>query len=135
MSESSHGSDYFKNPKDEYQETMNVVDGLWDCKKRRLVSFFVIEHKDENDALPVGTKVAVEDTGRSIRLEVVKEVVYEEYDDYYAKYKDVKGSAQLEGAEIPEGTKTVVIRRYRPTHIFESGRKCNHHYSVKKIIE
>jgi len=132
--ESRHGSDVFKNPKDEYEETMHVVDGLWDCKKRRIVPFFVIERRDENDAFPVGTKVAVEDS-RAVRIEVVKEVIYPEYEDYYAKYKDMMGSAQLEGVEIPPGTKTIVIRHYRPTHVFESGRQCKFHHYVKSIIE
>lgn len=134
MSESNHGSDCFKNPKNDYEETMNVVDGLWDCKKRKLVPFFMICRNEEHEAFPVGTKVVVEERG-SARIEVVKEVLYENFEDYYAKYKDMKGSVQFEGVEIPEGTKTVVIRHYKPTHIFESGRKCDMHFYMKALIE
>jgi len=113
------------------KESYTAVEGLWDCKKGSLVPFAVIEKKNLDRTIPVGTKVAVTENDK-VRIEIINSVEFNEYEDYYSKLKGM--GSFMGGIEVPPGTKVIIIRHYKPTYIFESGRKCDYEYNVKTII-
>lgn len=128
----SHFGSCFKY---ESESSSNTIDGIWDCKKNSLVPFFVIEKKGEADSIFVkGKKVAVE-RYPDITIETIKDIVYTEFEDHYCKVKDVKQTSICKGIEIPEDTKVVCIRSYKPIYIFESGNPSVHNIYVKNLKE
>lgn len=116
----------------EYEDetSSSIIEATWDCKKAELVSPFIIEKKESK--LSIGTKVAVERSNK-IFLDVIKDIEFTDFEDYYAKYKTEKESVRLDGIDVPEGTKIVVYRHYRPKYIFESGLPSVHDIYVKEL--
>jgi hypothetical protein len=123
-----------ENRSDEFEyedETSSyLIEATWDCKKGEIVSPFIIEKKESK--LPVGTKVAVERNNK-IFLDTIVGIEFTDFEDYYAKYKTEKESVRLIGIDVPEGTKIIVYRHYRPTYIFESGLPSVHELYVKEL--
>ncbi len=125
-----------KNTLDEFdfedESSSNVIETVWDCKKNKLVDPFIIEKRESK--LPCGIPVAVERNGK-IYLDKIIDVEFNDFEDYYAKYDSEKDSARLSGINIPEETKVIIYRHYRPTYIFESGLPSVHELYVKEFVE
>jgi len=118
----------------EGEKSRTLLDATWDCKKKALISFFVVESKDVKGNIVVGTKVVVERDSKCY-LEEVCDIEFNEFDIYYAKYKEEKDSVRLKGLKVPEGVKIVAYKVYRPTYIFKSGRSSVRDFYVKILAD
>lgn len=122
----------------EYEEekSSHVEEAVWDCKKKEFISFFVVEQKkDDEEKIEIGDVVCVKDYfPYGVKIMSVKDIKYDNIEDYFGKVKDEK--ARLQNLKIvpPEGTKVIIYRYRRPTYILEDGNEYHSVY-IKKILE
>ena len=86
---------------------------LWDCKKEKFISFFVIEHAEDN-LFKVGDKVVYTQSPNKNEalMTEVEAIVEDTCENYYSKYNEEKDSVRVQGYTIPEHIK-VIIHKYK----------------------
>lgn len=94
------------------QSSTHTQPAIWDCKKEKFISFYVVE-KIDDPLFSVGDKVVCTDTDKRNEAVIteIEAVVEETGQSLFAKYNEEKSSVRLKGHTIPEHTKVVVYKR------------------------
>lgn len=130
----------YSTPKFSYEdeETTNIREGLWDCKKNTFVSFFVISRIDKDEDIKIGDTVFIEDysfNGKRINyLDKIKNILYDDSNaEYYYERRSETSAHIIKEYSIPEEIKIVTTKIIKPHYVLESGKIAPHSIYIKKV--
>lgn len=104
----------------------NLTEFIYDIAEQKFVDIEIINYYP-TPGYVVGKQYLIEQNHHDLKREVLKEIIFNDYDPQYIKYEDlVRQEYYFELLTPEQKTKLipsslVEIRTYKPTYIFESG--------------
>ena len=137
------GDYYYKYGPGYNDKVKDLVEMVWDCKKKCYKNPFVLEYKRPDTTFgtfTIGDYILVECDGmRKLKNLKLVDIVYKEYDSSYKKFKKLEDYLKKNLTEedfqtlIPEDL--IEVRHYKQTYVFENGYKTTYPHQFYKVEE
>lgn len=128
--------EYFIGP-DGKEHYGDLIDAVWDCKKKRFAPFKVKE--EFKSKFEVGEEVLVEVTSDSFRCAKILKVEFESFESYFKPVKKLDNyeKSRFSSREFNNLTPDELIefRSWRPSYILEDGEIVNWEYKISKLVK
>lgn len=137
----SYFGDYYKL-NSSYDRINHLEEMVWDVKKKCYKTPHVVEIKQLDTCFGVyniGETILVEMGNRKISNKKLVDIIYEEYESSFRKFKKVEEYYKQYFSEedlktfIPEDI--IELRVFKATYVFEDGHKTNYPHQFYRIEE